>query len=123
MKVAFALALLLVIATAAFAAVSLPMKSVKRTHNPFNTVTTSRPYLTNTDGTPIPIHNFFGAQYFVPVKVGTPGQDFMVIADTGSSNVCFYLFMFFVFVLFCFIFISDSVFGFLPLSIHQHSIK
>jgi hypothetical protein len=43
--------------------------------------------VTGPDGVPVVINDFSNAQYYGPISVGTPGQVFNVIFDTGSSNL------------------------------------
>jgi len=37
--------------------------------------------------TTIPISDFANAQYYGPLSIGTPAQDFVILFDTGSSNL------------------------------------
>lgn len=45
------------------------------------------PNVRNIGADPVIVHDFMGVQFYMPIQLGTPGQTFQVIPDTGSSNL------------------------------------
>lgn len=63
------------------------MKSMAQTYRDYGLQYVSPPGLKYTGADPVAIDDYQNAQYYGPVSVGTPGQQFNVIFDTGSSNL------------------------------------
>lgn len=93
MHCVYSLLLVALVATAMIGVSAAEMRRIplKRHMNPARAaqlsipMTVKRPYV-NDKGN-IVIHDFLGVQFYGPISIGTPPQEFQVIYDTGSSNL------------------------------------
>ena len=84
------IALVLAAATLCLAAQRIPLTRVPKTKAQFLEMRRWRwRESINALATPpsVPIKNFQDNEYFGPIQLGTPAKTFLVIYDTGSSNL------------------------------------
>jgi len=91
MRFVFSFLILALVASFASAKLSIPIQKTKPVtqlyreagfhYGPSHSVEYSL------SGVPVVVNNYENSQYYGPIEVGTPGQKFEVIFDTGSSNL------------------------------------
>lgn len=90
MKAVCVLFLLASIFALAAMGIKIPLKREKSLHSVLrdpHARTEKRTYNLKAGGDPIVIDSYMGIQFYGPVSIGTPSQEFLVVYDTGSSNL------------------------------------